>query len=242
METSGKKNILNELKCVWMSTNFVREKLCNNKFDCDNCAFDKEMRKNKIPAEMNDSIFIYTEQNLLEDAIEKLNNLKYLTYPSQYFFNNCFVIKKFFGETYFLGFNPIMNVLLDNVTATSIYGPNQVYKRNDKFIKIDGDWGSVDVLAPFGFLLESEVLPVTLKPQSGKWIGFIKSNSDDLDNTKVTKEEFFKSIDSVCSNLRKQMKKYVTVGTTMYDGGEKLKFIYQVIGKENYIKLLSLIL
>jgi hypothetical protein len=242
METGGKKNILNELKCIWMSTNFVREKLCNYNFDCDHCAFDKEMRKSKVPAELNDGIYIYSEQNLLEDVIDKLNSLKNLIYPSQYFINNCFIIKKFFGDTYFLGFNPILNVLLDNVTSTSLYGTGQIFKNRDQFVKIEGDWGSVDVMAPFDFLLESEVLPVTLKPQSGKWIGFIKSDLNNFEPMKISKEDFYRCIDSICYSLRKHIKKFVVVGTTMYDGGEKLKYIYQVIGKENYIRLLSLIL
>ncbi|MCX6165471.1 MAG: hypothetical protein NTU73_11545 [Ignavibacteriae bacterium] len=241
MEYKSKKNIIDELKCIWMSANFADEKLCNNNFDCDTCSFDKEMRKSKHRRELSDSIYLYSEQNILDDVIHKLNKLKSFTYPPQYYFNKCFVLKKFLGDTYFLGFNPMLNVLLDNVTASDIY-PSQVYKKDDKFIKIQGEWGSLDIFAPFSFSMESEVLPLSLKPESGKWLGFIKSGNGNFDIMKTGKEDFIKSIDSVCSNLRKCIKKYVTVGATMYDGGERLKYIYQIIGKENYIKILLQIL
>ncbi|MFA5405678.1 MAG: hypothetical protein WC358_12165 [Ignavibacteria bacterium] len=225
-----------------MSTNFVEEKLCNNNFECDTCSFDKEMKDTKHRKEPDDSIFHYSEPNLLDDVIHKLNKLKSFTYPLQYYFNNCFVLKKFLGDTYFLGFNPMLNVLLDNVTSSDIYGPSQVYKKDEKFLKIQGDWGSVDISAPFNFSLESEVLPLSLKPESGKWLGFIKYKNGNLESFKNGKEDFNKSIESACNNLRKYIKKYVTVGATMYDGGEKLKYIYQVIGKENYVKILKQIL
>jgi hypothetical protein len=241
MEYRGKKNIIDELKCVWMSTNFVNEKLCNNNFECETCSFDKEMRQNKHRCELSDDIYLYSEQNILDNVIHKLIQLKSFTYPQQCYFNNCFVLKKFLGDTYFLGFNPMLNVLLDNVTASDIY-PSQVYQKDDKFLKIQGDWGSVDISTPFDFILESEVLPLSLKPESGKWLGFINYKNGNFESFKNGKEDFIKSIESACNHLRKYIKKYVTVGATMYDGGERLKYIYQIIGKENYIKILLQIL
>ena len=233
---------MNELNCIWISTNLVKDKLCNNNFDCDNCSFDKDMRKNKVRMEISDLNYIYTEHNLLNDVIDKLVSLKYFTYPANYNFVNCFIVKKFLGDTHFLGFNPMVSILMDNITLTEKYGSNHFYAKDDKIIKIEGDWGSVDIVAPFDFTVESELLPVNLKPESGKWIGIIKTQFDNIESTDSGRENYFKSIDSLSFNLKKYIKKYVTVGTTIYDGGERLKYIYQIIGKENYVKLLLLIL
>jgi hypothetical protein len=242
MEFEQKKNIIEELKCIWVSTNFVEEKLCNNNFDCDTCSFDKEIRKIRHNRELYDSFYFYSEKNILEDVIYKLNKLKSLIYPPQYLFNNCFILRKFLGDTYYLGFSPMLILLLDNVTTAKIYEATQLFKKGDKFLKVEGDWGSVDIFAPFSFCLESEVLPLTLKPESGKWLGFIKSANGNFENMKKNKEDFIKSVESVSNNLKKYVKKYKSVGITMYDGGERLKYIYQVIGKENYIKILMQIL
>jgi hypothetical protein len=233
---------MDELNCIWISTNLVKDKLCNNNFDCDNCSFDKDMRKNKNRMEIVDFNSILPERNLLDDVINKLNSLKHFTYPSNHYFINCFVLKKFIGDTHFLGFNPVMSILIDNITGACKYGSNHSFAKDDKFIKIEGDWGSIDIVSPFDFALESELLPVNLKPESGKWIGIVKTNIENFDSINSSKENYFKSIDTVCANLKKYVKKYVTVGTTMYDGGERLKYIHQIIGKENYIKLLLLVL
>ena len=242
MEYRGKKNIIDELKCIWMSTNYVEEKLCNNNFNCDSCNFDKEMRKSKHHRDICENIYNFSESNVLDDVIHKLNKLKSLSFPPQYFFKNCFVLKKFLGDTYFLGFNLIFEILLDSESESKIYNSSQIYKKGDMFLNVQGDWGNVNITAPFDLSLESEVLPLSLKPESGKWIGFIKSGNGNFDNMKTGKDDYIKSIDSVCNHLRKYIKKHVTVGATMYDGGEKLKYIYQIIGKENYIKILLQIL
>ena len=33
-----------KLKCIWMASQVLDYKLCDNKFDCENCQFDKVMR------------------------------------------------------------------------------------------------------------------------------------------------------------------------------------------------------
>lgn len=237
-----KKNIIDELKCIWMSTNFVEEKLCNNNFDCDNCTFDREMRNSKHQRELCESIYHFTEMNLIEEIIAKLNKLKSFSFPPKYFFSKCFVLKNFLGDTYCMGFNPMLDILLDNINESNLSRPSQVFKKGEDFINIKGDWGNVNISAPFDFRLESELLPISLKPKNGKWLGFIKSTNGSLELENTGREGFIKTIDSVCGNLRRHIKKYVTVGVTMYDGGEKLKYIYQIIGKENYIKILIQVL
>jgi len=235
------KNNIDDLKCIWFSANYAGEKLCNQNFDCDNCSFDKEM-KNRRTQQENQGLFQNPEQNLLEEVIHKLNALKHIEYPSHYCFNNCFILKKFIGDTYFLGFNPVVNVLLDNITSTGINVNKQTYQKGENVFNIEGDWGNVFVTAPFDFSFESEILPISVKPENGKWIGFIKSSYENIKSVSINRDEYIKSIDSICGSLKKYIKKHITVGVTMYDGGERLKYIYQVIGKENYIKILLQIL
>lgn len=230
---------MDELKCVWMSTNLIEDKLCNNNFDCDNCNFDKDMRKKRHPGEHCNSLFEMSDANILEDIIDRLHKIKFITFPPQYFFCNCFVLKKFFGNIFFIGFNPLLNILLDSVNKIHLYEPSGSYKKGNRFISILGEWGNVDISAPFDFFMESEVLSFdSIKKEYGKWLGFIRCNNDNLEYCNTGKEYFIKSADNISNHLKKYIKKYVTVGTTMYDGGEKLKYIYQVIGKENYIKVL----
>jgi hypothetical protein len=234
------KNIIDDLKCIWMSTNNVGDKLCDKNFDCDHCEFDKQMKKSRGPAGVNE-FYLNPDYNLIEEVIQKLNALKIISYPDNYRFNNYMVLKKFLGETYFIGFNPVLNVLFDNINSTEIFGSGTTYLKGDNLFNVIGDWGSVVIPAPFEFSFESEILPIKVSTSS-KWIGFVKSNEDKISTACLNREQYLKSIDSVCRHLKKYMDKFVTVGTTMYDGGERLKYIYQIIGKENYLKILMIVL
>jgi hypothetical protein len=236
----GIKNIIDDLKCIWMSTNNVGDKLCDKNFECDNCEFDKQMKRSGGYANVKE-FYTNPDYNLLDETIQKLNTLKIISYPSNYRFNNSFILKKFLGETYFMGFSPVLNVLFDNVSSTEIFGSGTRYLKGDDIFNIIGDWGSVVIQAPFDFSFESEILPVKAS-LNGKWIGFIKSDENKISPACVNREQYLKSIDSVCRHLKKYMDKFVTVGTTMYDGGERLKYIYQIIGKENYLKILMILL
>ena len=234
-----KKNI-DELKCIWMSTDYVEEKLCNNDFDCNNCDFDKEMKSNNRISEVK-SYFPGGEYSVLEDIISRLNSLKVISYPSNYKFNKSFVYKKFLGDTYFMGFNPILNIVMDNFSSCRICGSGNEYKKDSEIFCIEGDWGRIAITAPFDFKFESEILPMHTGADN-KWIGFIKSTEDNISSVSISRENYLKSIDMISGQLKKYIRKYVTVGITMYDGGERLKFIYQVIGKENFLKLITSVL
>lgn len=231
---------MGELKCVWTSTGDVGEKLCDRKFDCDNCEFDSQMRSSRSPGNIKE-FYMNPDFNLIDEVIQKLNSLKNISYPPSYKFNNTLVLKKFLGETHFLGLNPVLNVLFDNITAADIYGSGARYLKGENVFDIKGEWGNYVITAPFEFTFESEILPPESSSES-KWIGFVKCKEENISAASISREQYLKSIDSVCRNLKKYTDKFVTVGTTMYDGGERLKYIYQVIGKENYLKILTVIL
>lgn len=235
----GIKNNFDSLKCIWMSTNDVGEKLCDRKFDCDNCEFDRQMKQSRAPGNLKE-FYLNPDYNLLEETIQKLNILKTITYPPNYRFTNSLVLKKFLGATYFAGFNPILNVLFDNITSTEIFGQGTTYRQGDNLFGIKGDWGNVVISAPFEFTFESEI--ITAEPSAGKWLGFIKSSEEKINKACLGRSEYLNAIDNICGQLKNYMERFVTVGATMYDGGERLKYIYQIIGRENYIKILTIIL
>ena len=39
-----KNTYYESMKCIWMASQVVEYKLCDNNFDCENCPFDKVMR------------------------------------------------------------------------------------------------------------------------------------------------------------------------------------------------------
>jgi len=235
----GIKN-MGELKCVWTSTGDVGEKLCDKKFECENCEFDKQMRSSKSPGNIKE-FYLNPDFSLIDEVIHKLSSLKNISYPPGYKFSNTLLLKKFLGETHFLGLNPVLNVLFDNITTAEIFGSGARYLEGENIFDIRGEWGNYVITAPFELTFESEIIPPDSNSE-GRWIGFVKCNEDNVNAACLSKEQYAKSIDNVCRNLKKYTDKSVTVGTTMYDGGERLKYIYQIIGKENYLKILTVIL
>ena len=167
--------IKDDLKCLWMSANLTEFKLCDKDFDCDNCEFDNEIKKSKFLFYSGYNTKLYDEKNVLERTIKRLNYQKdYFSNVYLYFSNNI-ILKRFVGDTFYFGFNQMVNILLDNVRNAYVINNKPTFTKGEKFYKIEGDWGCVDIFAPFNFSFVSETLPVFTENKDNKWLGFIEA-------------------------------------------------------------------
>jgi glycine cleavage system H lipoate-binding protein len=236
-----KKNIVGsfeDMKCIWMAGNLVDYKLCDKGFDCENCPFDKVMRNfysEKID-EMGATIKSSGRKDILAKVVDKLSRLEYN--EKLIYLKNKFILKHLFNETYYLGINPLLLLLLDNITSVEYLNSENYVAKSKKMISINGNWGSITLKSPVNILL-IEKLNFMEASYSDKWLALAGVNTASLGESRLSKEKWEEQKSQTIKMLEKFSYSYPEVGPTLPDGGENLSFIYQVIGKDEYLDILN---
>jgi hypothetical protein len=72
-----------------------------------------------------------------------------------------------------------------------------------------------------------------------KWYAIILFNGIDRDDYLLPLEEWMKNKYETLSILKKYLKKNPDIGQSMMDGGKRIKFLHQYLGRNNYMNLLN---
>lgn len=232
-------NSYEDMKCIWMAGNLVEYKLCDKSFDCENCPFDKVVKNicaEKI-AEMETAIFGSERKDILTFVIDKLKSIKYD--EKLIYLDKKFILKHLFDETYYLGINPLMLALLDNMTSVDYINPNNCISKDEKMLSISGGWGSITFNSPLSILLIEKLRFPYKGSYPHKWFALAAVNQSSVDEMRITSDEWNTQKLITINLLERYRYSYPEVGPTMQDGGEHLPFLYQLIGKGEYINVLN---
>jgi hypothetical protein len=225
----------NELKCIWMTSQQVAYKLCDREFDCENCEFDKVFRNrsnkvNKLVSEKNT-----VADNLLERVVKRIEDESFD--EQLIYLKNQLVIKKLFGNAYYLGINPLILYLVEEVNSIQEFPGNDIKKDRVIFTLI-GNWGRKDFISPINFLIIGKISISPGKFNNNKWHSVILFNENEIENIKLTKDHWILRKNKIIAYLKDQIKKPL-IGNSLMDGGEPVRFLYQYLGKKNYLNLLN---
>ena len=234
MENNNRKRS-EDLHCIWMASNHVDYKLCDKEFDCDKCEFDKAIRnlsgQNNI--EVNGEL---KQKDILIDTISKIENE---SFDEQIFYiNNQLTIKKLFGPTYYLGLNPLLLPLFDDVISIEGFEDDVVSK--DQFLfKVKGKWGEKNFYSPINLILVEKLnfnknrLPINNRLA----VILINDFEDNISSMGLDEWNFKKN------NSLQLLKSYVQanpdIGNSLLDGGERIKYLYQYLGTAKFLKLID---
>jgi len=226
--------LLNDLKCIWMTSGLVSYKLCSRQFDCDNCEFDKVFRNDLKPLSEKNSAEKNNESNPI-DAI--IGRIKYENFNEKMIYlQNQLVIKKLFGNAYYLGINPIILSTLSNVNLISFTNDNNI-KRGQIILSIEGGWGKKEFISPIDFLLIEKFCIMPAGFNLNKWFAILISNET------IESQYNFAQWNNEKERLIKNLKLYLNanqeIGKTLMDGGEKVKSIDQMLGMNEYLGLIN---
>jgi len=228
-----------DFKCIWMSSDLINYRLCSNSFDCETCNFYKNIYDFK--SNQNN----YQEQNTefykdkIKSTIKRLELCRKLNTHPYYFLKNNIILKNFSGDKYYLGLNPAIYVLLDNVTYTGFNSLTNLIEKNEPFFRVDGDWGNIEIQSPIKFFLLWDMKLSSKEFFNSKWIGFVETDIKTFENNLLTEEEFNQNISHINNQLTELLSSYKNVGETMMDGGMKVRYLHQIFGKEKYLSLLN---
>jgi len=235
MNNKNKCNITyyESMKCIWMASQVVEYKLCDNNFDCENCQFDKVMRnyldvKTVKPNEIT---------NIANRISSNLNNIKYD--DQIIYLKNNLIAKQLCPNTFYFGINPIFISFLDSISSMTISECNKSLITGQDIIQISGIWGSVNFSAPMNFLIYDVLGDPTYDLLKSQWVAIIGIADQEILNGKLYQEEWGKLHHNAINIIEDIKANAPQVGNTMMDGGTQIEFLHQLVGKKRYLDILN---
>lgn len=222
------------MNCIWMASELVKYKLCDKEFDCENCEFDKVFRNLSVKIEDKNIPADMQSKDLLEKVIKRIENE--IFDEKILYLKNQLIMKNLFGNAYYLGINPIVLYLLDDFNSIHEFSNNDI-KREQIIITLEGNWGLKQFISPINFMIIEKINFSQFR--LNKWYAIILFNEFDRSDFFLSEEEWNKKKNYTLSILNKELNKRPDVGKSMMDGGEKVKYLYQYLGKNNYLNLLN---
>ncbi|MFA7228223.1 MAG: hypothetical protein WC061_04245 [Melioribacteraceae bacterium] len=228
-----KCNSYEMLKCIWMTSQVVEYKLCDNKFDCEKCLFDQVMRN--LVDEKDTPAGGTTD--VVSSISEKFRSIKYDN--SIIYLKNNLIAREICPRTFYLGMNPILNCFLDAVNSVVIHESGKNIFTNERFINISGDWGTVSLSAPMNFLIYDKVGEPCDIPFRSNWFAIIGGVHKEISGGRLHRGEWDKLHGKALTILEEIKSDAPKVGDTMMDGGSSIKFLHQLIGSERYLNIIN---
>lgn len=232
MNADSNNPSLNDLKCIWMTSGLVAYKLCNFQFNCENCEFDKVFRKNNV---VTGEKINQTENELRSPVDDLISQIKEEHFNEKLIYlKNQLVLKKIFGNVYYLGINPVVLHMLENFRSIEFTAENFI-KKDHVFLYVLGEFGKIDFVSPIDFMLIEKFITSSANP--GKWIAIITTNEAEVANYNADSwnNEKIKCLEI----LKKKIELSPEIGKTAMDGGKKIESVYQFLGNEEYLSLVS---
>jgi hypothetical protein len=224
---------LSTLQCIWTDAGIIKDKLCNMSFDCENCLFDKVMRNNNF-----ESIrFQYEHTPLRErDLLEqKISAVKDARIPKgNIYLKNNMMVKKLLGKTYYLGLTPLAYTLLENVAGFNYCRDNMLVKSGDPLVQFIGDWGSIKILSPLNFYCLGRLKQELNDISSKEWFSLVELEPDQIQHSQISEDQYLSNCSAIETIFNRFKADFPDIGTTLNDGGEKLRYLYQIIGNKRY--------
>ena len=226
----------NEMKCIWMTSQQVAYKLCDKNFDCENCEFDKAFRNHSIKMNEQELEQNLAATDLLENVIKRVEREVYD--DKLIYIKNQLVIKKLFGNAYYLGINPVILYLIEQVNSIQEFPKNDI-KKDQVIFTLHGNWGKKEFISPINFLIIGKISITPGKFNQNKWHSVILFNDYEVENIRLKEEDWTTEKNNILSYLKNQAKNKPGIGHSLMDGGEPVQYLYQYLGKKEFLNLLN---
>jgi hypothetical protein len=234
---TNNNSINTDLKCIWMTSGLIKYKLCDREFDCENCEFDKVIRNlstgNQVSCEKNN-----TAETESEDPLKRLiKRIEQENYDNKIIYlKNQLVIKNLFGNAYYLGINPAVLFMLDDFDLINEFHSSEI-KQNQIILSLEGSWGIKQFISPINFMIIEKINFYQFK--LNQWYAVILFNEGDIDDFRYTETEWINEKNRLINILKSYIPLKPQIGTSLMDGGEKIKYFHQYLGRDEYINLLN---
>ncbi|MGD1006289.1 MAG: hypothetical protein ABR980_03540 [Ignavibacteriaceae bacterium] len=227
-----------EFDCIWMASNTIDYQVCEKKFDCENCIFDiilKNLVSKDSSKKQSDPVLNGTD--FLDKIICKLEDLK-LDSKLIYLKNNL-VLKHLFANIYYLGINPVTLSLLDSIKSVKEYMKKVYFNVDQTIVILEGEWGQFTIKAPMSFLLLDKLNWTPEDIVNRQWLTLIVINQSEIIDSQISAEDWKIEKAKFLKILIEYKDFCLKIDPSLLVTNEKIKYIYQLIGKTEYLKLLE---
>jgi hypothetical protein len=230
------ENAIGGLDCIWIGSNIIEDKLCNRKFDCENCPLDKVM-KNLFGDSDKMSNYKLRDFAFIDAIIHKIEETNYDS--KLIYLKNNLVVKNIYANIYYLGINPLIANLFENLTQVREYMRRVYFVNDNKILSIDGEWGSISLTSSINFLLLDKLNWSPEAILTNKWIALVAVNQNELTDVKLSHNQFQLQQVKILNMLNEYRDCCLCIKSDLNDKGEQIKYFYQLIGKDEYINILN---
>ncbi len=230
------ENAIGGLDCIWIGSNIIEDKLCNRKFDCENCPLDKVM-KNLFGDSDKMSNYKLRDIAFIDVIIHKIEETNYDS--KIIYLQNNLVVKNIYANIYYLGINPLIANLFENLTQVREYMRRVYFVNDNKILSIDGEWGSISLTSSINFLLLDKLNWSPEAILTNKWIALVAVNQNELTDVKLSHNQFQLQQVKILNMLNEYRDCCLCIKSDLNDKGEQIKYFYQLIGKDEYINILN---
>lgn len=229
-DENGIGNDYEKMKCIWMSSNVVDYKLCDNHFNCESCLFDKVMRN------LLDGKTIQPKGAV--DLISgKLQRLKFD--DKMICLKNNFIAKTICRDTFYLGLNPVLTSFLDDSSSLEMHEPGKKITAGEQLLRIYGTWGNIALTSPADFLIYEKVGDPEESPWKSRWIAIIGGDHNKVLCGGLSKTEWEEMHRNAVDAIGKVKTQKHGIGETMFDGGNRVESLHQMLGNKKYYSILK---
>ncbi|MDR3628289.1 MAG: hypothetical protein P4L45_15705 [Ignavibacteriaceae bacterium] len=227
-----------EFDCIWMTSNIIDYQACEKNFDCESCTLDKILKNlGSVENLKSRGNIILNGTDFLDKIIGKLEatNLD----PKLIYLKNDLVLKHLFANIYYLGINPVILNLLDNIGSVKDCMKKVYFNAGQTIVVLNGSWGELPVKAPMSFLLLDKLNWTPEDIVNRQWLALIVINQSEIIDSQISGEEWKVEKFKALNAMHEYKECCLKINPSLLATSEKINYIYQLTGKAEYIKLLN---
>ncbi len=227
-----------DLRCIWMISNYIGVKYCEQQFDCENCPIDIVLRNiyDENSGEFNCK-YNLNDTGAIDRIIEKISGIEFSR--NILYLKKSWILKPIYANIFYIGLNPLMVPLLDNIDCIEECMRKVYYIKDQKLLTLSGDWGEISLSAPMNLLLLDKL---NWRPEdigANKWIALIIANQSDIQEALLPPDQW-KINKAMLRNLMLEYKECcLFIGQRSCGNEKKISKFYQLLGNSQYVKLLN---
>lgn len=232
------KTIDEDTQCIWMTSHVVDYKLCDKHFDCEHCEFDRAMRNCRLTSGTGMPSDEPSDDTDIIDRI--LNSLMNETHHKRsIYLPNNLVLDELPDRTYRLSLSSFAGHFLDHVFSVVPCLQGETIRKGQPCVTLSGAWGLMKVHSPIHFLFLDKSDDGIEQGSSRGVIGIIQTEKNEVERERLSQQEWEQQVIGLSRKLIQLKMQRSDPGQAVHDSPLRIKFLYQRIGKDNYLEVLN---
>lgn len=223
--------VMKDVNCIWVGIDGIESKLCDRNFDCDGCEFNAMMTNRSQSIEDDEK-----ETDLLNSLLQQIQSEEY--FPAYIYLKNNLYMKKLLGNTFYIGFSPVINGFLSDVRIIHPDCKGTIISRGDPLLQIAGEWGSFMVPAPMDMVCLCKIDTDKSNGQPLNWFGMVEVSGENVAKETLSERDYNKKKKKLLKQLSVYDISKQDVGVTLYDGANKVSHLSELMGVNAYVRFL----